>query len=218
MINNRKKYILVLLLIVIIAALSIRLMSTDTDEKTKSTVAVILPEQVEKGISRIMDGMHDFAINNDVELDVIYKKYIKEKEMENILDKENKNNVIGIIAVYPEKYLSITDGYEFENNNLIAVSNVMNDKFRYSIGYDREKVNADDICKDLPLERQDINDVLNGSVKMIYAGNTYELGYRSISAIYENHKGNYISDIKIDYIKIDADMINSGKVDALLTE
>ena len=53
MINNRKKYILVLLLIVIIAALSIRLMSTDTDEKTKSTVAVILPEQVEKGISRI---------------------------------------------------------------------------------------------------------------------------------------------------------------------
>ena len=94
----------------------------------------------------------------------------------------------------------------------------MNDKFRYSIGYDREKVNADAICKDLPLERQDINDVLNGSVKMIYAGNTYELGYRSISAIYENHKGNYISDIKIDYIKIDADMINSGKVDALLTE
>lgn len=69
----------------------------------------------------------------------------------------------------------------------------------------------------LPVSAQVIKKIQDGKTNCIYIKNTYKLGYESIQMLDTYSRNKYMKDISIPCHKVDKAAIESGELDALLT-
>ena len=69
----------------------------------------------------------------------------------------------------------------------------------------------------LPVSAQVIKKIQDGKTDCIYIKNTYELGYESIQMLDTYSRNKYMKDISMPCHKVDKAAIESGELDALLT-
>ena len=69
----------------------------------------------------------------------------------------------------------------------------------------------------LPVSAQVIKKIQDGKTDCIYIKNTYKLGYESIQMLDTYSRNKYMKDISIPCHKVDKAAIESGELDALLT-
>ena len=209
--NNKKKYALLIFLMLLIAFFSSQCMMTRTNMKSKKTIAIILPSSYNKSSSRILDAMHDYAYNNSITLDVWYKGSISSEELDSLIKKEEQNHAIGILLIYPEKYLTEKNKH-YNYNNLLAITDTMKSSFSCYASFKKTIEPA----YPLPISPKKIQQIEEGILPYIYIKNTYKLGYESINTIALSHQTNHMKNILISCTKLDKSVLESGKLDSLL--
>jgi len=210
--NNKKKYALVIILILFIAFFSSQCMMTRTNTESKKTVAVILPYTYNKENSRILDAIRDYAHNNSIILDVWHEKSLSSNELSSIIANEEQNHAIGILLIYPENYLTQQEKH-YDYNNVLAITATMQTAFSHYAAFE----NSPSSSYLLPVSAQVIKKIQDGKTDCIYIKNTYELGYESIQMLDTYSRNKYMKDISIPCHKVDKAAIESGELDALLT-
>ena len=210
--NNKKKYALVIILILFIAFFSSQCMMTRTNTESKKTVAVILPYTYNKENSRILDAIRDYAHNNSIILDVWHEKSLSSNELSSIIANEEQNHAIGILLIYPENYLTQQEKH-YDYNNVLAITATMQTAFSHYAAFE----NSPSSNYLLPVSAQVIKKIQDGKTDCIYIKNTYELGYESIQMLDTYSRNKYMKDISIPCHKVDKAAIESGELDALLT-
>ena len=198
--------------ILFIAFFSSQCMMTRTNTESKKTVAVILPYTYNKENSRILDAIRDYAHNNSIILDVWHEKSLSSNELSSIIANEEQNHAIGILLIYPENYLTQQEKH-YDYNNVLAITATMQTAFSHYAAFE----NSPSSSYLLPVSAQVIKKIQDGKTDCIYIKNTYELGYESIQMLDTYSRNKYMKDISIPCHKVDKAAIESGELDALLT-
>ena len=210
--NNKKKYALLIVLILFIAFFSSQCMMKRTNIESKKTVAVILPSTYNKENSRILDAIRDYAYNNSIILDVWHEKSLSSNELSSIINAEEGNHAIGLLLIYPESYLQEKKKH-YDYNNILAITDTMQSNFSYHAAFE----SSPSPSYLLPVSTQVIKKVQEGETDCIYIKNTYKLGYESIQMLDTYSRNKHMEDVSIPCQKIDKAAIESGELDALLT-
>ncbi|RDU23694.1 hypothetical protein [Anaerosacchariphilus polymeriproducens] len=216
MTNSRRKHLIMLMLIGLIAICSTLLMLKRNNEPDITTIAVVLPQKETIATSRIMDGIRDYVLNNSIELDVLYVEEITEDDMNQILSEETKNNAIGTIIIYPEKYLKCDEDYRLISENIIAITEFMQNQFGVCAYFSNSSKEKE--VYDAPLSTEIFQEIINGIITYIHLNNTYALGYKTIEMMDLNGKKGKLSNVEIKSVKVDKQVIESGDFDELLVE
>ena len=212
--NKKRKHFLLILLIILIAIFSMKCMMTRENMEKRSVVTVILPKEKEMDYSRLMDGVRDYAMHYEVLLDVWYKDNISWKELEELIAEEEKNHAIGILLVYPEKYINenIDEICDFEN--VLAITDTMKNYFSYTATFEE----GSEVTYSMPIPVEVIQQLKEGSDNFIYMKNTYKLGYCSMQQLEQYAQGEGMDNICLEYLKIDGTTIDNGDINSLLVE
>lgn len=210
--NNKKKYALLIILMLFIAFFSSQCMMTRTNTESKKTVAVILPATYSKENSRILDAIRDYAYNNSLILDVWHEKSLSSNKLASIITNEEQNHAIGILLIYPENYLQEKKKH-YDYNNVLAITDTMQSSFSYHAAFETSPSPS----YLLPVSAQVIKKVQDGKIDCIYIKNTYKLGYESIQMLYTYSRNKHMQNVAIPCQKVDKTAIESGELDALLT-
>ena len=210
--NNKKKYALLIVLILFIAFFSSQCMMTRTNTENKKTVAVILPATYNKENSRILDAIRDYAYNNSIILDVWHEKSLSSNELASIITNEEQNHAIGILLIYPENYLQEKKKH-YDYTNILAITDTMQTAFSYHATFK----NSPSPSYLLPVSAQVIKKVQEGKTDFIYIKNTYKLGYESIQMLDTYSRNKHLQNVSIPCQKVEKETIESGELDALLT-
>ena len=210
--NNKKKYALLIVLILFIAFFSSQCMMTRTNTESKKTVAVILPATYNKENSRILDAIRDYAYSNSLILDMWHEKNLSSNKLASIITKEEQNHALGILLIYPENYLQEPKKH-YDYNNLLAITDTMQSAFSYHATF--ETIPSPSYL--LPVSAQVIKKVQDGKTDCIYIKNTYKLGYESIQMLDTYSRNKHMQNVAIPCQKVDKTAIESGELDALLT-
>lgn len=210
--NNKKKYALLIILILFIAFFSSQCMMTRANTESKKTVAVILPATYTKENSRILDAIRDYACNNSLILDMWHEQKLSPGKLASIIAKEEKNHAIGILLIYPENYLTSKEKH-YDYNNVLTITDSMQSAFSCHATFE----NSPSPSYLLPVSAQVIKKVQNGKTDCIYIKNTYRLGYESIQMLDTYSRNKHMQNVTIPCQKVDKAAIESGELDALLT-
>lgn len=210
--NNKKKYALLIILILFIAFFSSQCMMTRANTESKKTVAVILPSTYNKENSRILDAIRDYAYNNSIILDVWHEKSLSPNKLASIVTNEEQNHAIGILLIYPENYFQKKEKH-YNYNNILAITDTMQSAFSYYASFDIGPYPS----YLLPVSAQVIKNVQEGQTDYIYIKNAYKLGYESIQMLDTYSRNKHMQNISIPCQKVDKAAIESGELDALLT-
>lgn len=212
--NSKRKHFLLILLIILIAIFSMQYMMKKADTGKKDVVAVVLPKDNEVNYSRLMDGIRDYAMNNDILLDVWYEDNIFLRELEDLIAEEEKNHAAAILLVYPEKYMNSDDMEKGEYDNVLAITDTMTNFFSNTASF--EENNGDSYSIPVPVEV--IKRVEEEKDWGIYIKNTYKLGYCSMDMIDKYAQNGRMEDICLKCMKVDKTTITNGNIDALLID
>ena len=210
--NKKKKYALLIILILFIAFFSSQCMMTRTNTESKKTVAVILPATYNKENSRILDAIRDYAYSNSLILDMWHEQQLSPGKLASIIAEEEQNHAIGVLLIYPENYLTKKEKH-YDYDNVLAITDTMQSAFSYYASFE----NSPSPSYLLPVSAQVIKKVQDGKTDCIYIKNTYKLGYESIQMLDTYSRNNHMKNISIPCQKVDKTAIESGELDALLT-
>ena len=212
--NSKRKHFLLILLIVLIAIFSMRYMMTRANVEKKNIVAVVLPNDKETDYARVMDGIRDYAMNNDILLDVWYKDSFSVKQLEMLIADEERNQAIGVLLVYPEKYMNGNPDEKCDFDNVLAITDTMEDYFSYTASFEE----SGETIYSIPVSAEVIRRLTEDSHQFIYIKNTYKLGYCSMEMMEQHVQNGNMDDICLEYMKADGTTIVNGDIDSLLTE
>lgn len=210
--NKKKKYALLIILILFIAFFSSQCMMTRTNTESKKTVAVILPAIYNKENSRILDAIRDYAYSNSLILDMWHEQQLSPGELASIVAEEEQNHAIGVLLIYPENYLTKKEKH-YDYDNVLTITDTMQYAFSYHASFE----NSPSPSYLLPVSAQVIKKVQDGKTDCIYIKNTYKLGYESIQMLDTYSRNKHMKNISIPCQKVDKAAIESGELDALLT-
>ena len=210
--NKKKKYALLIILILFIAFFSSQCMMTRTNTESKKTVAVILPATYNKENSRILDAIRDYAYSNSLILDMWHEQALSPGKLASIVAEEEQNHAIGILLIYPENYLTKKEKH-YDYDNVLAITDTMQSAFSYHASFE----NSPSPSYLLPVSAQVIKKVQDGKTDCIYIKNTYKLGYESIQMLDTYSRNKHMKNVSIPCQKVDKAAIESGELDALLT-
>ncbi len=212
--NSKKKQFLLILLIILIAIFSVQYMMTRANVEKRNIVAVVLPNDKETDYSGVMDGIRDYAMNNDILLDVWYKDSISLEELEALIADEEKNHAIGVLLVYPEKYMNGNADKKYVFDNVLAITDSMKDYFLHTATF----AESNEEVYSIPVSAEVIKRLTEDSNHFIYIKNTYKLGYCSMEKMEQYVQSGSMDDICLEYMKVDGTTIANGDIDSLLTE
>ena len=164
--------------------------------------------------SRLMDGIRDYAINHEILLDVWYKDSISLKELEQLIASEEKKHTIGILLVYPEKYINENTDEACDSKKVLAVTDTMKDYFPYTVAFEE----CGEVTYSIPISADVIEQLMKESDYSIYVKNTYKLGYCSMEQLEQYAQGGSMDDICLENMKVDGTTIANGDIDSLLVE
>ena len=211
--NSKRKHVLLILLIFLIALYSTKFIMSRANAEKRNTVAIVLPKDGDKDYSRVMDGIRDYARNNDIILDVWYKERVSSEELRTLIADEEKNHAIGVLLVYPEAYMeeNVEETYRFEH--VLAITDTMKDCFACTATFDRvEEVYS------LPLSVEVMKQLIEDKGSFIYVENTYKLGYCSMEKIQQFYQSGRMDSLCLACTKVDGTAITGHDIDALLAE
>lgn len=210
--QSRKKHILLILLLLLTAVVSMQMMVSQNHTEKRIRITVILPEDGQKNLHSLLDGIRDCAYDDHVKLDVWYKSRLTEKVFDKLLKEEKENGSKGVLLVYPELYLEKQEG-SYKKKNLLAVTDKMQNDFKYYATI--LKTNKKQYR--LPVEDAVLEQVKNEEKPYIYVENTYRLGYESMQMLEKNGKTKEMKNICLKPVILDKERIESGEYDALLS-
>lgn len=212
--NRKRKHFLLILLIILIAIFSAKYMMTRANSEKENIVAVVLPKDKDVDYSRVMDGIRDYAMNHDILLDVWYKGSISLEELETLIVDEEKNHAIGVLLVYPEKYMNGEADEKYDYDNVLAITDTMKEYFSYTATFEERS----EVIYPIPVSAKVIKQLTEDSNHFIYIKNTYKLGYCSMQQMEQYAESGSMDDICLEYMKVDGTTIANGDIDSLLTE
>ena len=212
--NRKRKHFLLILLILLIAIFSAKYMMTRANSEKENIVAVVLPKDKDVDYSRVMDGIRDYAMNHDILLDVWYKGSISLEELETLIVDEEKNHAIGVLLVYPEKYMNGEADEKYDYDNVLAITDTMKEYFSYTATFEERS----EVIYPIPVSAKVIKQLTEDSNHFIYIKNTYKLGYCSMQQMEQYAESGSMDDICLEYMKVDGTTIANGDIDSLLTE
>lgn len=212
--NRNAKHFLLMLTIFLIAMSATQYMIHRTNAEKKNTVAVVLPQTEAKGRSGVIDGIRDYAMNHDIVLDVWYRESLSAEELEELVSAEVKNRAIGILLVSPEAYMTPEPKEVYDYGNVLAITDTMEEQFLYTATFEEKEEQA----YTLPVPATVIQRLTEDQEAFIYLKNTYEQGYRSMEMVQQYDRTGSLSDICMEYQKVDGEIIANGEIDALLVE
>lgn len=212
--NRKRKYFLLILLIILIAVFSMQYMMARENMEKRNIVAVVLPKDKDADYSRVMDGIRDYAMNHDILLDVWYKDSISLEELEILIADEEKNHAMGVLLVYPEKYMNEEADEKYDNDNVLAITDTMKEYFSYTATFEE----SGEVIYPIPVSAEVIKQLTEDSNHYIYVKNTYKLGCCSMQQMEQYAESGSMDDICLEYMKVDGTTIANGDIDSLLTE
>ena len=212
--NSKRKHFLLIILIILIAIFSMQYMMIKANVVKKSIVAVVLPKEKDVDYSRLMDGIRDYALNNEIVLDVWYKDTVSLEELKSLIANAEKNKSMGILLVYPEEYISRTVDETYHFEHVLAITDTMSDCFLHTATFEKQK----EKIYSIPVSAEVIGQLTEDKNQFIFVGNTYKLGYSSMEMMQESSQSGSMEDVCLACMKVDKTTLESGDIDSLLVE
>lgn len=210
---SKKKHIILMILLVLVAVFSVSFMKNRAYREKTQRIAVVFPKLPQQDISMLQEGIRDYAYENQVQLDTWYRSQMSAKELQQLAEEEKKNHSIGILLVYPEKYLKKQkDGDAYED--VLAITDTMQESFKNYATF--AEIKAETVR--LPIEKSVLETIANGKKENIYLENTYQLGYESMHMIAKYGKQKQLGTICINPIELNKETLGDGRLDALLVD
>lgn len=201
--QSKMKHIILVVILISMAFVSI-LYVRDRDYASKNKrIAVVYPKDSPILIQEVQEGIQDFAYDHSIKLDVWYQDHMTHNELDTLVSEEYHNNAIGILLVYPEKYMK-KESYEY--GNVLALTDTMKDSFTYSASF--IKVNQEIVR--LPADASLLEEIKQGKKDSVYLENTYKLGYKSMQMINKREDKKQLSNVQLKPDKINKKILEDG--------
>ena len=141
-----------------------------------------------------------------------HEKSLSSNKLDSIITKEEQNHAIGILLIYPENYLQENKKH-YDYTNVLAITDTMQSAFSQYASFEASP--SPNYL--LPVSAQVIKNIQEGKRDYIYIKNTYKLGYESIQMLDTYSRNKHMQNISVPCQKVDKTAIESGELDALLT-
>lgn len=201
--QSKAKHIILVVILISMAFVSI-LYVRDRDYASKNKrIAIVYPKDSPILIQEVQEGIQDYAYDHSIKLDVWYQDHMTHNELDTLASEEYHNKAIGILLVYPEKYMK-KESYEY--GNVLALTDTMKDSFTYSATF--IKVNQEIVR--LPVDESLLEEIKQGKKDSIYLENTYKLGYKSMQMINKREDKKQLSNVQLKPDKINKKILEDG--------
>lgn len=201
--QSKAKHIILVVILISMAFVSI-LYVRDRDYASKNKrIAIIYPKDSPILIQEVQEGIQDYAYDHSIKLDVWYQDHMTYNELDTLVSEEYRNKAIGILLVYPEKYMK-KESYEY--GNVLALTDTMKESFTYSATF--IKVNQEIVR--LPVDESLLEEIKQGKKDSVYLENTYKLGYKSMQMINKREDKKQLSNVQLKPDKINKKILEDG--------
>ena len=201
--QSKAKHIILVVILISMAFVSI-LYVRDRDYASKNKrIAIVYPKNSPILIQEVQEGIQDYAYDHSIKLDVWYQDHMTHNELDTLVSEEYRNKAIGILLVYPEKYMK-KESYEY--GNVLALTDTMKDSFTYSATF--IKVNQEIVR--LPVDESLFEEIKQGKKDSVYLENTYKLGYKSMQMINKREDKKQLSNVQLKPDKINKKILEDG--------
>ena len=201
--QSKAKHIILVVILISMAFVSI-LYVRDRDYASKNKrIAIVYPKDSPILIQEVQEGIQDYAYDHSIKLDVWYQDHMTHNELDTLVSEEYHNKAIGILLVYPEKYMK-KGSYEY--GNVLALTDTMKDSFTYSATF--IKVNQEIVR--LPVNESLLEEIKQGKKDSVYLENTYKLGYKSMQMINKREDKKQLSNVQLKPDKINKKILEDG--------
>lgn len=201
--QSKAKHIILVVILISMAFVSI-LYVRDRDYASKNKrIAIVYPKDSPILIQEVQEGIQDYAYDHSIKLDVWYQDHMTHNESDTLVSEEYRNKAIGILLVYPEKYMK-KESYEY--GNVLALTDTMKDSFTYSATF--IKVNQEIVR--LPVDESLLEEIKQGKKDSVYLENTYKLGYKSMQMINKREDKKQLSNVQLKPDKINKKILEDG--------
>lgn len=201
--QSKAKHIILVVILISMAFVSI-LYVRDRDYASKNKrIAIVYPKNSPILIQEVQEGIQDYAYDHSIKLDVWYQDHMTHNELDTLVSEEYHNKVIGILLVYPEKYMK-KESYEY--GNVLALTDTMKDSFTYSATF--IKVNQEIVR--LPVDESLFEEIKQGKKDSVYLENTYKLSYKSMQMINKREDKKQLSNVQLKPDKINKKILEDG--------
>lgn len=201
--QSKAKHIILVVILISMAFVSI-LYVRDRDYASKNKrIAIVYPKDSPILIQEVQEGIQDYAYDHSIKLDVWYQDHMTHNELDTLVSEEYHNKAIGILLVYPEKYMK-KESYEY--GNVLALTDTMKESFTYSATF--IKVNQEIVR--LPVDESLLEEIKQGKKDSVYLENTYKLGYKSMQMINKREDKKQLSNVQLKPDKINKKILEDG--------
>lgn len=201
--QSKAKHLILVVILISMAFVSI-LYVRDRDYASKNKrIAIVYPKDSPILIQEVQEGIQDYAYDHSIKLDVWYQDHMTYNELDTLVSEEYRNKAIGILLVYPEKYMK-KESYEY--GNVLALTDTMKDSFTYSATF--IKVNQEIVR--LPVDESLLEEIKQGKKDSVYLENTYKLGYKSMQMINKREDKKQLSNVQLKPDKINKKILEDG--------
>lgn len=201
--QSKAKHIILVVILISMAFVSI-LYVRDRDYASKNKrIAIVYPKDSPILIQEVQEGIQDYAYDHSIKLDVWYQDHMTHNELDTLVSEEYHNKAIGILLVYPEKYMK-KESYEY--GNVLALTDTLKDSFTYSATF--IKVNQEIVR--LPVNESLLEEIKQGKKDSVYLENTYKLGYKSMQMINKREDKKQLSNVQLKPDKINKKILEDG--------
>lgn len=201
--QSKAKHIILVVILISMAFVSI-LYVRDRDYASKNKrIAIVYPKDSPILIQEVQEGIQDYAFDHSIKLDVWYQDHMTHNELDTLVSEEYHNKAIGILLVYPEKYMK-KESYEY--GNVLALTDTLKDSFTYSATF--IKVNQEIVR--LPVNESLLEEIKQGKKDSVYLENTYKLGYKSMQMINKREDKKQLSNVQLKPDKINKKILEDG--------
>lgn len=208
--QNKRKHIVLIVMLLSMAFVSTSYVRDRDYEQKNKRVAIIYPKHSQSLIQEIQEGIQDCACDHQVKLDVWYKDELSQNELDDLVTKEYNNQAMGLLLVYPEKYMKKT---QYEYRNVLALTDTMQDSFTYTASFSQTSHET----MRLPVDFNLLKEISTGKREAIYIEDTYKLGYKSIELISHCEEKRCLSTISLKPEKVDQKVLEKGSKASLFT-
>ena len=201
--QSKAKHIILVVILISMAFVSI-LYVRDRDYASKNKrIAIVYPKDSPILIQEVQEGIQDYAYDHSIKLDVWYQDHMTHNELDTLVSEEYRNKAIGILLVYPEKYMK-KESYEY--GNVLALTDTMKESFTYSATF--IKVNQEIVR--LPVDESLLEEIKQGKKDSVYLENTYKLDYKSMQMINKREDKKQLSNVQLKPDKINKKILEDG--------
>lgn len=201
--QSKAKHIILVVIIISMAIVSILYMRNRDYAQKNKRIAVVYPKDNQTMIQEVQEGIQDYAYDHYIQCDIWYKETMSSNDLDTLVEEEHKNQAMGILLVYPEKYMK-KESYEY--GNVLALTDTMKESFTYSATF--IKVNQEIVR--LPVDESLLEEIKQGKKDSVYLENTYKLGYKSMQMINKREDKKQLSNVQLKPDKINKKILEDG--------